>query len=87
MLIMPVLILYKMEQLDKKLERSKVIVYNVDNRGGLMDSVGKVTGKQIIEGHYTITIGAYGKFLVTKEQYDSIKVGDDAPEYLKKRGS
>ena len=31
-----------------------------------------------------IFIGAYGKFLVTKEQYESINVGDDAPGYLKK---
>lgn len=43
-----------------------------------------VTDKTIVDGHYTITIGAYGKFLVTKEQYESINIGDDAPGYLKK---
>lgn len=30
------------------------------------------------------SFGAYGKFLVTKEQYESINIGDDAPGYLKK---
>ena len=47
---------------------------------------GKVTDKEIIEGRYTVTAGAYGKFLVTKEQYESLKVGDDIPSYLKGRG-
>ena len=32
---------------------------------------------------YTIDCGAYGKFLVTKEQYDNVQVGDDIPSYLK----
>lgn len=39
---------------------------------------GKITGKL-----YTIDCGAYGKFLVTKEQYDSVSVGDDIPSYLR----
>ncbi|EQC72247.1 Phage protein [Streptococcus sp. HSISS2] len=36
---------------------------------------------------YTIDCGAYGKFLVSKEQYDSVNVGDDIPSYLKERGN
>lgn len=47
---------------------------------------GKITGKQMIGKLYTIDCGAYGKFLVTKEQYDSVTVGDDIPSYLKGRG-
>lgn len=66
--------------------RKPVIIHKVDNAGGLIDDVGKITDKQVIEGHYTVTIGSYGKFLVTKEQYNSINVGDDAPDYLKQRG-
>ncbi|WP_366534750.1 DUF1372 family protein, partial [Streptococcus equi] len=42
--------------------------------------------KEIVEGRYTVTAGPYGRFLVTKEQYEAIKVGDPIPEYLKKRG-
>lgn len=70
----------------KQLKASKsTIIYQTDNVGGSL--VGKVTGKQVIDGYYTVTIGAYGRFLVTKEQYEAIKVGDPIPEYLKKRGS
>lgn len=62
-----------------------VIIHKVDNAGVTM--VGKVTRKDIIDGRYYVEIGAYGKFLVTKEQYEAIKVGDPIPDYLKKRGS
>ena len=47
---------------------------------------GKITGKEMLGKLYTIDCGAYGKFLVTKEQYDSVSVGDDIPSYLKGRG-
>lgn len=65
-------------------KKQPIIIHNVDNAGGVM--AGKVTDKEIIEGRYTVTAGAYGKFLVTKEQYESLKVGDDIPSYLKGRG-
>lgn len=45
------------------------------------------TGKSMVGKLYTIDCGAYGKFLVSKEQYDSVQVGDDIPSYLKGRGS
>ena len=66
-------------------KKQPIIIHNVDNAGGVM--AGKVTDKEIIEGRYTVTAGAYGKFLVTKEQYESLKVGDEIPEYLKRRGN
>lgn len=65
--------------------REPVIIYRVDNAGVTM--VGKVTGKDIIDGRYYVEIGAYGKFLVTREQYHEIEIGDDIPEYLKGQGS
>ena len=68
-----------------KSEAQPIIIHTVDNAGGSI--VGKVTDKEVIEGRYTITIGAYGRFLVTKEQFDSIHVGDEIPEYLKKKGN
>ncbi|HFU4136862.1 TPA: DUF1372 family protein [Streptococcus suis] len=67
-----------------KNEQQPVIVYQVDNAG--VEMFGEITDKEIIEGRYTVTAHAYGKFLVTKEQYEAIKVGDPIPEYLKKRG-
>ena len=65
--------------------KQPIIIYQVDNAGGVM--VGQITDKEIIEGRYTVTAGAYGKFLVTKEQYESLKVGDSIPDFLKKRGN
>lgn len=66
-------------------KKQPITIHVVDNAGGLM--AGQITDKEIIEGRYTVTAGAYGKFLVTKEQYEELKVGDEIPEYLKKRGS
>lgn len=66
-------------------KKQPIIIHVVDNAGGMM--AGQITDKEIIEGRYTVTAGAYGKFLVTKEQYKSLKVGDEIPEYLKKRGN
>ena len=60
-----------------------IVVHKVDNATVMH---GKITGKQMIGKLYTIDCGAYGKFLVTKEQYDSVQVGDEIPSYLKGRG-
>lgn len=68
---------------DEAPQRQPIIIYTVDNAGGAM--VGQITDKEIIEGRYTVTAEAYGKFLVTKEQYESLKVGDPIPEFLKGR--
>lgn len=57
-----------------------IVGHKVDNATVLH---GKITGKQMIGNLYTIDCGAYGKFLVTQEQYESLKVGDDIPNYLK----
>lgn len=61
-----------------------VTIHRVDNAGSEMH--GKVTGKSKIKNLYTLDCGAYGKFLVSKEQYDQVNVGDDIPSYLKGRG-
>ena len=79
---------YRIDVLEKQIAELKAkpaIVYQVDNAGSEM--VGQITDKEIIEGRYTVTAGAYGKFLVTEEQYEAIKVGDPIPEFLKGRGS
>lgn len=78
-------IFYRAGYEQAKKEVQPVIIHAVDNAGGVM--AGQITDKEIVEGRYTVTAGAYGKFLVTKEQYESLKVGDDIPDYLKKRGT
>ena len=60
-----------------------VVIHKADNA---VELHGKVSGKSTVGKLYTIDCGAYGKFLVTKEQYNSVNVGDDIPSYLKGRG-
>ena len=77
----------KINRLNKRIEqleaRKLITIHRVDNAGGSMDVLGKITDKEVIDGKYTVTVGGYGKFLVTQEQYESIKVGDPIPDYLK----
>lgn len=61
------------------------IIYKVDSAGGV--TVGKVTAKEIINDMYIVEVKPYGNFLVTREQYEAIKIGDEMPECLKGRGS
>ena len=65
-----------------QLTKAPIVIYKVDNAGAEID--GKIVDKEIIEGRHTVTVASYGKFLVSKSQYESLKVGDDMPEYLKK---
>lgn len=60
-----------------------VVIHKADNA---VELHGKVTGKSMVGKLYTLDCGAYGKFLVSKEQYDSVQVGDDIPSYLMGRG-
>lgn len=60
-----------------------IVVHEADNATVLH---GKITGKEMVGKLYTLDCGAYGKFLVSKEQYDNVSVGDDIPSYLKGRG-
>lgn len=80
----PLIVVYKFDELGQKV-RQPIIIYQVDNDGTEM--FGKVTDKAVVDGHYYVEISPYGKFLVTREQYDSINIGDEMPEWLKGRGS
>lgn len=64
--------------------KQTIIIYQVDNAGAEMH--GYITSKEIIDGRYTVTAEVYGKFLVTKEQYESLNVGDEIPDYLRGTG-
>ncbi|HFR3585631.1 TPA: DUF1372 family protein [Streptococcus suis] len=72
-------------EIDRLESREPVIIYRVDNEG--IDMFGKVTAKNVIDGHYYVEVSPYGKFLVTREQYNEIEIGQEMPEYLKGRGS
>lgn len=60
----------------KKLETKRpIVVYKADNQGA------EIKGRVIEKGRhgklYTVTIRDYGIFVVTKEQWDKVKVGDE----------
>lgn len=60
----------------KKLEEKRpMIVYKADNAGA--EIFGKVVEKGRHGKLYTITIRDYGVFVVTKEQFEKIRVGDE----------
>lgn len=72
-------------KIDTLESREPVIIYQVDNAGTEM--FGKVTSKDVVDGHYYVEVRPYGKFLVTREQYEEIEIGQELPEWLKGRGS
>ena len=60
----------------KKLEEKRpMIIYKADNAGA--NIFGKVLEKGRHGKLYTITIRDYGVFVVMKEQWDKIRVGDE----------
>lgn len=65
-------------QLDRirELENKKpMLIYKVDNQGG--EVFGVVVEKSRHGKLYTLTIRDYGVFVVTKEVYEKVKVGDE----------
>lgn len=65
-------------QMDKIAELEKkrpMVIYKADNQGA------EIKGKVVEKGRhgklYTITIRDYGVFVVTREQYNKVKVGDE----------
>ena len=60
----------------KKLEEKRpMVIYKADNQGA------EIKGRVLEKGRhgklYTVTIRDYGIFVVTKEQWDKVKVGDE----------
>ena len=60
----------------KKLEEKKpMVIYKADNTGA--EIFGKVLEKGRHGKLYTVTIRDYGVFVVMKDVYDKVKVGDE----------
>lgn len=78
----PLIVVYKFDELSQKLKQP-IIIYQVDNAGTEM--FGQVTAKDVIDGRYYVEVRPYGKFLVTKEQYEEIEIRQEMPDYLKGR--
>ena len=60
----------------KKLEEKRpMVIYRADNQG--TEIKGRVLQKEKIGDMYTITVQNYGRFVVTKTNYESLKIGDE----------
>lgn len=56
-------------------EKKPIVVYKADNQGA--EIFGKVVEKGRHGKLYTLTIRDYGVFVVTKEVYEKVRVGDE----------
>ena len=62
-------------QIKKLEEKRPIVVYKADNQGA--EIKGRVVHKDKIGDLYTITIQNYGIFVVTKTNYESLRIGDE----------
>ena len=67
--------IWQMDKIRKLEEKRPMVIYKADNQGA------EIHGKVLEKGRhgklYTVTIRDYGVFVVTKEQWDKVKVGDE----------
>lgn len=60
----------------KNLEKKRpIVIYKADNKGA--EIKGRVARKEKIGELYTITIQNYGTFVVSQDNYEFLKIGDE----------
>ena len=66
---------WQMDKIRDLEEKRPMVVYKADNQGA------EIKGRVVEKGRhgklYTLTIRDYGIFVVTKEVFDNVKVGDE----------
>lgn len=67
--------IWQSTQIKKLEEKRPIIVYKADNQGA--EIFGNVVEKGRHGKLYTLTIRDYGVFVVTKDVYEEVKVGDE----------
>lgn len=67
--------IWQMDRIRKLEEKRPMVIYKADNAGA--EIFGKVVEKGRHGKLYTVTIRDYGIFVITKEQWDKIRVGDE----------
>ena len=67
--------IWQMNRIRDLEEKRPIVVYKADNQGA--EIFGKVVEKGRHGKLYTLTIRDSGVFVVTKEVYDKVKVGDE----------
>lgn len=74
-LVYAVLNIWQSAHIKKLEEKRPMVIYKADNAGS--EVFGKVVEKGRHGKLYTVTIRDYGIFVVTREQYEKIRVGDE----------
>lgn len=67
--------IWQMDRIRDLEEKKPMVIYKADNQGA--EVFGKVVEKGRHGKLYTLTIRDYGVFVVTKEVYDKVTVGDE----------
>ena len=67
--------IWQMDKIRDLEEKKPMVIYKADNQGA--EIFGRVVEKGRYGKLYTITIRGYEVFVVTKEVYDNVKVGDE----------
>ena len=67
--------IWQMDKIRNLEEKRPMVIYKADNQGA------EIHGKVLEKGRhgklYTVTIRDYGIFVVTREQFEKIRVGDE----------
>ena len=67
--------IWQMNRIRDLEEKRPMIIYKADSQG--TEIFGKVVEKGRYGKLYTLTIRDYGVFVVTKEVFDKVKIGDE----------
>ena len=67
--------IWQMDRIRNLEEKKPMSIYKADNQGA--EIKGRVVHKEKIGDMYTITVKNYGVFVVTKTNYEFLKIGDE----------
>ena len=67
--------IWQMDRIRDLEEKKPMVIYKADNAGA--EIFGRVLEKGRRGKLYTVTIRDYGIFVVTREQFEKIKIGDE----------
>ena len=67
--------IWQMDRIRNLEEKKPMVIYKADNQGA--EIKGRVVHKEKIGELYTIAIQNYGTFVVSQDNYESLKIGDE----------
>lgn len=67
--------IWQMDKIRNLEEKKPMVIYKADNQGA--EIKGRVVHKEKIGDLYTITIQNYGIFVVSQDNYEFLKIGDE----------